>query len=132
MFLFGRARGTRQRTSRWAMSLLIAATTAAGPSHLTGTDWIVALSLTVGLIIAAGLVVVFGRSKRDGVDVKSPDRTIMRSWLAIALTGGLLLFTVVSFGIDDPSLRSALVGGVVASAGAAVAFYFASKSADQA
>lgn len=56
----------------------------------------------------------------------------MRSWLAISLAGGLLLFSAVSFGIDDSTLRSTLIGGLVANAGAAVAFYFASKSADQA
>jgi len=56
----------------------------------------------------------------------------MRSWLAIALVGGLLIFAGASFQLDDTALRSSLLGGVVASAGAAAAFYFASKSADQA
>jgi hypothetical protein len=56
----------------------------------------------------------------------------MRSWLAIALVGGLLVFCAASFELDDTALRSNLLGGVIASAGAATAFYFASKSADQA
>jgi hypothetical protein len=56
----------------------------------------------------------------------------MRSWLALALVGGLLIFAAVSFQLDDTALRSSLLGGVIASAGAATAFYFASKSSDQA
>jgi hypothetical protein len=56
----------------------------------------------------------------------------MRSWLALALVGGLLIFAAVSFQLDDTALRSSLLGGVIASAGATTAFYFASKSSDQA
>jgi len=44
----------------------------------------------------------------------------------------LLIFVALSFWLDDTTLRSTLIGGVVANAGAAVAFYFASKSSDQA
>ena len=60
------------------------------------------------------------------------DRTFVRSWLAIALVGALVIAVPLSFMLDDTTLRSALVGGLVANAGAAVAFYFAAKSADQA
>lgn len=58
--------------------------------------------------------------------------TLIRSWIAIASVFGLLLFCAVAFAIDDQWLRSTLIGEVVASAGAAVAFYFSSKSSDQA
>jgi len=34
--------------------------------------------------------------------------------------------------VDDPTLRSTLFGGLIASVGAAVAFYFSSKTTDQA
>ena len=52
--------------------------------------------------------------------------------MAISLVGGLLIFAAASFWFDDTTLRSTLIGGVVANAGAAVAFYFASKASDQA
>ncbi len=61
-----------------------------------------------------------------------PSSTLIRSWLTIALVAGLLVFCSVAFAIDDQSLRSTLIGGLVASAGVAVAFYFSSKSSDQA
>jgi hypothetical protein len=117
-------------------------TTSVAPAvtHLTNNNWNLALWLTVGLVIAAGIVVTVGRtvlegrgaSDRSASHASAPDRTLMRSWLAISLAGGLLLFCAVSFGIDDTTLRSTLIGGLVANAGAAVAFYFASKSSDQA
>jgi len=120
-------------------------TTVAPPvTHLTGTHWNLALWLTVGLVIVAGIVVAAGRTLLEGRGTtptptststshsNNADRTLMRSWLAISLAGGLLLFCAVSFGIDDTTLRSTLIGGLVANAGAAVAFYFASKSSDQA
>jgi hypothetical protein len=90
------------------------------------------------------LVVILGRSvlspkttsatssssSQDGDG--GPAATLICSWLAIALVFGLLLFCAVAFAIDDQSLRSTLIGGLVASASAAVAFYFSSKSSDQA
>src|SRR5262249_10173013 len=38
----------------------------------------------------------------------------------------------VTFAINDPNLRNTVFGGLIASVGAAVAFYFSSKAADQA
>jgi hypothetical protein len=107
----------------------------------------------VFFVLLAGLVVIAGRSSLEGKagkdkakdrtetkDLTAPvhgrgssaDRTLIRSWIAISLVSGLLIFCAVIFAIDDPSLRSSLIGGLVASAGAAVAFYFAFRSADQA
>jgi hypothetical protein len=110
--------------------------------HPDTTEWLV-LGLTVALVLVAGVVIVFGRRWLDssitgnnGHDGKpkrfDADRTLVRSWLAIMLVGGLLFFCAVSFGLGDASLRSSLIGGLVASAGAATAFYFASKSSDEA
>ncbi|MDQ1747219.1 MAG: hypothetical protein QOD07_1482, partial [Frankiaceae bacterium] len=62
----------------------------------------------------------------------SPPSSLIRSWLAIALVLGLLLFTVFSFHLSDTSLSNTLVGATAASAGSVVAFYFASKASDQA
>lgn len=115
-------------------------------THLTSGAANVTLGLIVGLVIMGGVVVALGRSRLEGsFKVRSssaqgqgstrqsaPDRTFMRSWLAISLVGGLLIFSAVSFQLDDTTLRSSLLGGVIASAGATTAFYFASKSADQA
>ncbi|MGO9961939.1 MAG: hypothetical protein ACLPUG_00735 [Acidimicrobiales bacterium] len=60
------------------------------------------------------------------------DSTLLRSWIAISLVAGLLVFCAVAFAVNDESLRSTLFGGLVTSVGAAIAFYFSSKSADQA
>jgi hypothetical protein len=106
-------------------------------NHLSGSDKALTLALVVGFVLLAGAVVVTGRRVLEGPPRTSSssrdgDTTLVRSWLAISLVGGLLIFVAISFWLDDTTLRSTLIGGVVANAGAAVAFYFASKSADQA
>jgi hypothetical protein len=111
--------------------------------QLTGGDKALTLWLVVGFLLLAGIVVAFGRraieakptsgaAAGDQPAAPKEDRTLIRSWIAISLVGGLLIFTAISFWISDTTLRSTLIGGLVANAGAAVAFYFASKSADQA
>lgn len=115
-------------------------------THLSSSAASLTLWLTVGFVLLGGVVAAFGRSLlegsfksrsgsmpgKGGAGKAAPDRTFMRSWLALALVGGLLIFAAVSFQLDDTALRSSLLGGVIASAGAATAFYFASKSSDQA
>jgi ABC-type Fe3+ transport system permease subunit len=98
---------------------------------------------TSAVIILTGLVVILGRywleNKRPTrQSVKGPgepstsDGTLVRSWIAIVLVGGLLVFCAVSLSIGNTSLQSTLFGGLVSSVGAAIAFYFSSKSAEQA
>jgi hypothetical protein len=119
-------------------------TAAAGAPTLSHGDLVLVLVLTIAGILLSGLVVILGRkllsppsqsaaAPSDGQDSDvGPGGTLIRSWLAIALVFGLVLFCAVAFGIDDESLRSTLIGGLVASASAAVAFYFSSKTSDQA
>lgn len=115
-------------------------------THLSPGAADVTLGLIVGFVLLGGVVAALGRSLLEGsfkarsgsaagngsAGKATADRTFMRSWLAISLVGGLLIFCAVSFQLDDTALQSSLLGGVIASAGAATAFYFASKSSDQA
>lgn len=55
-----------------------------------------------------------------------------RSWIAISLVMGLLVFCAAAFLVEEPSLRNTLFGGLIASVSAATAFYFSSKAADSA
>ena len=55
----------------------------------------------------------------------------MRAWLAISLVAGTLILAAASMFIDDTTMRSLLMGGLVASAGTSVAFYFASRDAEK-
>jgi PASTA domain-containing protein len=117
-------------------------------THLSHSDGVLAVVLVVGFVLLAGAVVAVGRRVLEGAPTSRSgsgpgaagtgsqkdraDSTLVRSWLAMSLVGGLLIFAAVSFWLDDTTLRSTLIGGVIANAGAAVAFYFASKSSDQA
>ncbi len=96
----------------------------------TVLSWIVSLILGSGLLVIIFRVTLEGTPKRQRQGTSS-DRTLIRSWLAIALAGGLLFFAAISFLINDTSLRNLLMGGVVASAGSAIAFYFSSKTSEQ-
>jgi len=114
-------------------------------THLSGDDTWFTLAVVVAFVLLAGVVIAGGRRWLAGTPTGSSreqktDRpqgddgagTLVRSWLAISLVGGLLIFAALSFWIDDATMRSTLIGGLVANAGAAVAFYFASKESDQA
>lgn len=90
------------------------------------------LGIVVVGMLAAGILVSVTRAKVPSGDQGDPPGSVVRSWIAISLVMGLLIFCAAAFLIDDPSLRSTLFGGLIASVGAAVAFYFSSKAADQA
>lgn len=79
--------------------------------------------------IAIGLTIIYGRTRFTKGEEK---QSIVRSWIAVSLVVGLSIFCAASFGLVDPNLRSTLIGGFTASAGGAIAYYFSSKSADEA
>ena len=131
--------------------------TPAAVDHLQNSWAALVVGITVVFVLLAGVVVWFARgglagksgsraagaaaNNGDGQpgvpnvasdNTNPPDPTLVRSWLAISLVGGLLIFCAASFALDDTTLRSTLIGGLVASAGSAVAFYFSSKEAAQA
>jgi hypothetical protein len=101
-------------------------TTPAITTHGTLILWLV-----VGGIIAAGIVIVVGRNLlKSGQGGQAA--SLIRSWIAISLIIGLLVFCAAALLGNDASLQSTLFGGLIASTGAAIAFYFSSKGADQA
>jgi hypothetical protein len=102
-----------------------------------------ALTTVATVIILSGVVVIIGRywlenKKATSRSVQGPGRpsdsdgTLVRSWIAIALVSGLLVFCAVTLSTGDAPLQNTLFGGLVTSVGAAAAFYFSTKSAEQA
>ena len=93
---------------------------------------IVVMAITM---MSISVVVIRGRQLLEGKHEGSPGQqpaSIVRSLIALWLIGGLLVLCVTAFGVSDTTLRSTLLGGLTASVGAATAFYFATKSSDQA
>lgn len=99
--------------------------------------------------LLAGLIVIYGRNKfvgpkqgnappgqvgggTPGQAPQGTDGDFIRSWAAIILVIGLIVFCAFAFAVNDSTLRSTLIGGLIASVGSAVAFYFSSKAADKA
>ncbi|OEV37137.1 hypothetical protein HS99_0004780 [Kitasatospora aureofaciens] len=78
------------------------------------------------MITVIGLI-LWGASAAKGVT-----GSVARSWIALALTAGLLAVGVLAFAVNDSTTRSTLIGALGAAVGAATAFYFSSKSTDQA
>jgi hypothetical protein len=123
-----------------AIRLVAQNNTTTNVDKLPGATARVAVGILAVFIVAAGIIVGVGRSRIEGSKASGKgagsadagDSTFVRSWIAISLVGGLILFSAFSLGLSDSNLRSTLVGALVANTGAAVAFYFASKASDQA
>lgn len=101
---------------------------AASVGTLSWNQTLIAVGIVAAAVLIAGLVLIHGRKKLSQGD---PGASLARTWIAITLTIGLVLFCAFAFAVDDTSLRGTLIGGLTASAAAAVAFYFSSKSSEQ-
>ncbi|MEU6968870.1 PASTA domain-containing protein [Kitasatospora aureofaciens] len=97
-----------------------------GSTVLTWGQTLAALLIIAGMITVIGLI-LWGASAAKGVT-----GSVARSWIALALTAGLLAVGVLAFAVNDSTTRSTLIGALGAAVGAATAFYFSSKSTDQA
>jgi len=114
--------------------MLSATTTDSSP--ISWGQALIATGVLAAVALLAGLIVIYGQSvtKAQPTD-QSPqggDQDFIRSWIAIVLVIGLIAFCAFAFAINDTSLRSTLIGGLIASVGSALAFYFSSKAADKA
>jgi hypothetical protein len=91
------------------------------------------LIVLVGLAIVAAVVHSF--FPRDGQKEQSGSGGpgIVRAMLALVLVGGLVILAGASFTTaEDAQTKNLFIGGVIASASAAAAFYFASRGAQDA
>jgi len=87
--------------------------------------WWIVLVVAVGLLFV-GLILLLARGKA------TTSRSVVRGWIAMSLTLGLLVFCAFAFFVNDTTLRSTLLGALTASLGAAIGFYFSSRSGEQA
>ncbi|WP_165845641.1 PASTA domain-containing protein [Streptacidiphilus pinicola] len=84
------------------------------------------------MILLIGVVLVWARWSGAAKSQRVAKESVVRSWIALSLVTGLLIFCAVAFAIDDSPLRSTLMGALAAAVGSATAFYFSSKSTEQA
>ncbi len=117
------------------MGLEIEVAAAAAKSALSRGEAAVLLGVMIGGSLLAGIIIAVARDfqqRRRTAETGGETLSVIRSWLALTLVLGLLATCAAAFEVDDPQLRNTLLGGLVASTGAAVAFYFSSKGADTA
>ena len=82
------------------------------------------------MLIALIALLLYGWPSKKNHNQAS--NSVVRSWLAVSLTAGLLILTAASFGGHDEGLQKMLVGAVIAAVGGAGAFYFATKANESA
>jgi hypothetical protein len=100
------------------------------PWYLLGLAALILLIGPLILLLRTGFD-IRGKNLGKGQPPAGADKSIIRGWLAVALVAGLLLLAAGSFFGSNANLQSLLMGGVIASAGTAVAFYFSSASSQQ-
>jgi hypothetical protein len=107
----------------------ILAAAAAVTTTLSWLQTLAILGIIAVTVLLIGLLVILARSTIAG---KDPAQSVVRSWIALSLVAALVLYCAVTFALDNSNLQNTIFGGLIASVGAAVAFYFSSKSSDQA
>ncbi|MFI9052010.1 PASTA domain-containing protein [Streptomyces sp. NPDC053427] len=100
------------------------------PATLSWGHVQVLLWILVAAVVAIGVVLVVARRLVPSRSASSD--SIVRSWVAVALVTGLVVFCAVAFAVRDTNLRSTLIGALAAAVGSTVAFYFSGKVAEDA
>jgi hypothetical protein len=92
------------------------------------------LILLVVLLVTGLILLWTQRLAAKGAQDQNRDRggSLVRSWIAMSLVIGLLEFCLLTFVVADDALRTTLLGGLLASVGGAIAFYFSARSGEQA
>lgn len=98
------------------------------PSVLTWGETLTALLIIAGVILVIGLILWMTSASAK----TATGGGVARSWIALSLIAGLLFSGVLAFAVNDSTIRSGLIGALGAAVGAATAFFFSSKSTDQA
>jgi PASTA domain len=150
--LSGTATATASPTATLTATSTSTQLTPAATAILTWGQTLTALLIMGVVLLAAGAVVIWARQQAGSRaaamagttgSATAPDSdkgsaafevgaSVVRSWIAISLVIGLLLFCALTFAVPDTTLRSTLIGALTASVGSAIAYYFSTKSAEQA
>lgn len=113
----------------WSAKLTSANQDATLPIMTAGEVFRFAVLIIVGLILIGVLILIW---RQRGPAEGRGRVSLVRSWIAVGLIFGLLMFCLLSFSMSDGGLRDTLMGGLTTSVGAAIAYYFSSKSGEQA
>jgi hypothetical protein len=106
---------------------------AATPSTTLGSlpPWALTGAIIIVVVVVGVLLVVNGWP-RAATAASSADRSVVRSWIAVSLVVGLLVLTAAEIAGNNATTTSALIGGLTASVGSAIAYYFSTKASEQA
>lgn len=88
--------------------------------------WVPAAALGGALIGAIVVLLIYGWPSKSNANQAA--NSVVRAWIAVSLTAALILLAGFTLGGGDSNLRNIIIGGLVASGGTAIAFYFAAKA----
>lgn len=94
--------------------------------------WALTVAVIAVVLIIGILLVINGWPKKSDTAASSADRSVVRSWIAVSLVAGLLVITAAEIAGNNSTTSSALIGGLTASVGSAVAYYFSTKASERA
>lgn len=93
-------------------------------------SWVLVAIIGAAMVLAMVALLLYGLlNKSTG---KTEGNSVVRAWIAVSLVAGVLIITAATLGGSDQGLQNVLIGSMVAGSGSAVAFYFATKSAESA
>jgi hypothetical protein len=84
------------------------------------------------VVVVVGVLLVVNGWPRAATASNSADRSVVRRWIAVSLVVGLLVLTAAEIAGNNATTTSALIGGLTASVGSAIAYYFSTKASEQA
>ena len=93
-------------------------------------SWILVAIIGVAMVLAMVALLLYGLMNKSAG--KSEGNSVVRAWIAVSLVAAVLIITAATLGGNDTGLQNVLIGSMVAASGSAVAFYFATKSAESA
>jgi uncharacterized repeat protein (TIGR01451 family) len=93
-------------------------------------SWVLVTVVGIAMVLAMVALLLYGLlNKSYG---KQEGNSVVRAWIAVSLVAGVIILTAATLGGTDTGLQNVLIGSLVAGSGSAVAFYFATKSAESA
>lgn len=89
------------------------------------TGWLLVI-LGAAMVAAFAALLVYGWP--SSTNREKAGNSVVRAWIAVTLIATLVILTAATLGGTNTALQNILIGGIVATSGTAVAFYFATKA----
>lgn len=94
--------------------------------HLSLQNWALIIVVIAFMIAVLVTMLVYGWPSKT--NKRKAKNSVVRAWMAITLVAALVILTMASLDGGDDAVQKILIGAIVAAAGSASAYYFASAA----